>query len=165
MTKKQKCLSGKWTKHINWEFYLSNYLPNRKLCTAVFGILEHQNKIILTKTQRGWELPGGHIEQNETIEEALKREILEEAGVYVDGYQLVGYRKIIASKPIKNKNGENYPFPVSYIPYYKVFTKHKIELPQGDKNEVLDSREYTFQEIKKLKINATAIIELIRKLL
>lgn len=159
----KKYLSGKWTKHINWEFYLSNYLPSKKLCTAVFGILEYKNKIILTKTKRGWELPGGHIEKEETIEEALKREILEETGAHVDGYQLIGYRKIIASKRIRNKNGRKYPFPVSYIPYYKIFTEHKIDNPKGNKSEVLDTKGYTFQEIKKLKINATAIIELIRK--
>ena len=44
---------GDWEKDISWEFYLSDRLPERKLCSAVFGLVIHDSKIVLTKTRRG----------------------------------------------------------------------------------------------------------------
>lgn len=36
-----------------------------------------------------WVVPGGHIEYGESMEHALKREVLEETGVEVDGFRLI----------------------------------------------------------------------------
>ena len=45
-----------------------------------FGIVAKNNKILLVKKNNQYSLVGGGIEKNETFEQCLKREFLEEAG-------------------------------------------------------------------------------------
>ncbi|MGG3624660.1 NUDIX hydrolase [Bacillus gobiensis] len=53
--------------------------------TAGAVILNQQNKVLLKKDpHRGWELPGGHVEQNESLKETAIREIKEETGITVE---------------------------------------------------------------------------------
>lgn len=93
-------------------------MPDTKLCTAVFGAPQSNGKIVLTKTNRGWELPGGHIEVGETIFDTLQRELIEETGFKYTKAVLFGYRKTISKKVLYAKTGEVYPFPISYIPHF-----------------------------------------------
>jgi|SRR3989344_6155250 len=49
--------------------------------SAVF--LDNENRVLLLKKNSGdrWMLPGGRVEENETWEEGLRREIKEETGI------------------------------------------------------------------------------------
>ena len=58
-----------------------------------YGIIRKDNKVLLIKKARGaytgkLDLPGGGIEYNESPEEALKRELLEETGIKDFNYTL-----------------------------------------------------------------------------
>lgn len=60
-----------------------------KVINVVAAIIVKDNKIFVTQRgygdfKGGWEFPGGKIEKNETPEEALKREILEELNVHIN---------------------------------------------------------------------------------
>ena len=47
-------------------------------------ITNKNNQILLVKTERrGWEMPGGQVEEGEDVISALKREVLEETGITV----------------------------------------------------------------------------------
>lgn len=50
---------------------------------SVYGILIEENNILLSKQWDGYDFPGGGIELDETIAEALKREFIEESGIEI----------------------------------------------------------------------------------
>ncbi len=51
---------------------------------SVYGLLIEDNKILLSRQWDGYDFPGGGIEINETIPEALKREFYEETSMQVE---------------------------------------------------------------------------------
>ncbi|MCH7541356.1 (deoxy)nucleoside triphosphate pyrophosphohydrolase [Patescibacteria group bacterium] len=59
------------------------------------AVLLWENKILITQRDRRrilggkWEFPGGKIEKNESVEEGLTREILEELGVDIEVGELI----------------------------------------------------------------------------
>lgn len=60
-----------------------NY-PKHIVATASL-VLNKEGKALLVKTEkRGWEMPGGQVEEGEDVLSALKRETLEEAGVSIN---------------------------------------------------------------------------------
>ncbi|GLS25567.1 8-oxo-dGTP diphosphatase MutT [Marinibactrum halimedae] len=64
-------------------------LNEKKMVKVAVGVIIRDQKILLSKRpdhlhQGGlWEFPGGKIENNETVEDALGRELAEELGVQV----------------------------------------------------------------------------------
>lgn len=156
----RKLSSGTWDENVSWEFFVSSHLPESELCTATFCLaLQGDHNIVLTKTKRGWEMPGGHMEPGEALEQALFREAHEEGGYTPQQYKLFGYRKITSKKPIPARAGREYPFPVSYIPHFIAKSDLALEDVHGEEDEVLDSGAFDLSELHNLNINEIAIIE------
>lgn len=64
---------------------------------AVAGLVENsRNEILLVRhPRRGWEMPGGQVEEGENLVHALVREVKEEAGVEISVGELAGvYTKL-----------------------------------------------------------------------
>ena len=70
-----------------------------KHIVAVSGLISHPNgKILLIRgPRRGWEFPGGQVEEGENLIEAFQREIQEEAGITASIGSLVGIYSNIKS--------------------------------------------------------------------
>ena len=67
-----------------------NY-PKHIVATASL-ICNKNNQVLLVKTKRrGWEMPGGVIEEGEDVISALERETLEEAGVAITIKRFVAF--------------------------------------------------------------------------
>jgi 8-oxo-dGTP diphosphatase len=74
----------------------------------VNAVLVHQGKVLLArrsprrKAYPGlWSFPGGHVEQGESLEEALERELREEIGIVPTSYRLL--------EPISDPNATDDP--------------------------------------------------------
>ncbi len=63
------------------------------------GLVYKGEKVLLIRSpRRGWEFPGGVIEQGETILDGLKREIREESGILAEPIALAGVNQNLAQK-------------------------------------------------------------------
>ena len=78
---------------------------------SVAGLVSNDNgEILLIKSpRRGWEYPGGMVEPGETFQEALIREIKEEAGIDVEITGFIGLCKNV------EKDIVNIDFSCKYI--------------------------------------------------
>ena len=65
--------------------------------------------LLINSPWRGWEYPGGLIEQGETFQQALKREVFEEAGVEIEITGFVGICKNV------DKDIVNIDFTARYV--------------------------------------------------
>ncbi|MEK7564593.1 MAG: NUDIX domain-containing protein [Patescibacteria group bacterium] len=117
-----------WEKTQNkLTFKVSKSLPWDIRMTAIKCIIIRNNKILMTKVPRGWDIPTGHIEEGETPEDALKREVFEETGTILHSYTLLGYLHSVKIK--ENKENKKYP-KISAIPIFianKFTVKKKFE--------------------------------------
>ena len=147
--------TGKWGDTVEWEIHRSNELPPADLCTAVACVAltgVDLDEIVLTRNKRGWEVLAGHIEKDETIEQALIREALEEGGFRISRSIPFGYRKIRATQRAEPGTRQaSYPYPITYIPYYVASTDSPIERFNGE--EIIDSRTFTLEQYNQLVLD------------
>jgi 8-oxo-dGTP diphosphatase len=72
-------------------FPLYHWFPLFGTLRASIGIIQHNGKFLIIHRNdgRGFSLPGGISGRNETAEESLRREIMEETGLSVTGKELL----------------------------------------------------------------------------
>ena len=65
----------------NMDFYDLGYCDEKDY-TRVVCVCKYKDKFVFSynKKRKGWEIPGGHIEEGESWQEAAKREMYEETG-------------------------------------------------------------------------------------
>ncbi len=96
---------------------LDENLPPRHLITSAVALAFHEGTFLMTNLhQRGWDIPGGHIDPGETPEETMRREVMEEAAVELGPMRLFGYQRIRLLGEVPA--GYRYPAPASYQVFY-----------------------------------------------
>lgn len=71
--------------------YNYDYLNEQDITESVIrakALIINDKKVILGNENNIYQFPGGHLEDNETLEECLKREVLEETGIEVDDKEI-----------------------------------------------------------------------------
>jgi 8-oxo-dGTP diphosphatase len=73
--------------------------PPKHIVSAATIVLNDQNEILLIKgPRRGWEMPGGQVEEGESLKDAAIRETLEESGIEIEVVKFCGvFQNISAS--------------------------------------------------------------------
>ena len=67
------------------------YTPPKHIVSAATIVLNEQNEILLIKgPMRGWEMPGGQVEEGESLKAAAIRETKEETGIDVEILKFCG---------------------------------------------------------------------------
>lgn len=105
---------------------MKHYRPN----VAVL-LLKPNGKILVCERLRvkgAWQFPQGGVDQGETLEEALKREVQEEVGIAPDAYRIEEMR-----------GGYRYLYPA------EIFNKRKTKKdPSSGEYKVFDGQEQTY---------------------
>ncbi|MES9739024.1 NUDIX hydrolase, partial [Peribacillus frigoritolerans] len=64
--------------------------PKHRLAVSV-AVLNNKNEILLVKNwKRGWEFPGGYVENGESLHSAAIREVKEESGIEIQLSKMCG---------------------------------------------------------------------------
>ncbi|MEG2656873.1 MAG: NUDIX hydrolase [Clostridium sp.] len=112
---------------------------------AVGGLIENdEGKILmLLSPDRGWEIPGGQVEEGESLTDALKREVQEETGIYIE----VGNLKAVYSNVAKRVQPDgvssigsivNFGFTGKAISGELTTSEESLEIAWVDRDKVLD---------------------------
>lgn len=65
--------------------------PPKHIVSATAIVLNEQNEILLIKgPRRGWEMPGGQVEEGESLKQAAIRETKEESGIEIEVLKFCG---------------------------------------------------------------------------
>ena len=62
-----------------------NFVTPKHIVSAATVVINERQEILLLKgPKRGWEMPGGQVEEGESLKEAAIRETMEETGIEVE---------------------------------------------------------------------------------
>jgi mutator protein MutT len=123
-------------------------IPKEKFSTRVSGyaILIHEGKMLLVNLRSNgkWFFPGGKVEIGEKIEDAIKREVKEEAGIEIEVEKFLTFKETYFYYDPTDEAWQNYSFffickPLSFEP------SEKYQVEDDDANKP------TWVELKKLK--------------
>lgn len=115
--------------HSEYKAYLDidgDYTSFQGNVTGVVAVCIDENERVVLMSD---EPLGGHIEVGESIEEALKRECLEEWGIELESWKYFGYYEISLKEVADKEYKERYP-KVGYILFFLAKGK-KIMEPYG----------------------------------
>ena len=97
---------------------LNSEPPPLDLTTSASVYAFHEDQILLVNlADRGWDIPGGHLEQGESPEQAVRRETVEESGAELDEVRLMGHTHVYLSG--SSPSDYRYPHPDAYLTLYR----------------------------------------------
>ncbi|MDB5204397.1 MAG: hypothetical protein JWP09_425 [Candidatus Taylorbacteria bacterium] len=132
---------------------VSDIMPPVELVTAVFGFAIKDGKLLLGKFNKAtrkdcaYDMVGGHVEKDESIENALSREFIEEVSVKIKPIRLLGHIKFVEDAP--KPEDYKYPYPESYMLIYKCDIIEELDFKEN--NESVERVYFGREELKRSK--------------
>jgi ADP-ribose pyrophosphatase YjhB (NUDIX family) len=125
-------------------------MDNYSIRARVTGVLIEEKRILLVKHKqkidetRFWSLPGGKVEQGETLEYAIKREMFEETGLNVEILRLL----YVCDKPEEQVSRIHFLFRLKKI-------DGALTLPSNlyDENNITDIKFVPFDQLEYLNFS------------
>lgn len=129
--------------------YRFSEYPPRELITNVFGLCFEGDKLLMVQHagDRGWDIPGGHLEEGEDLVEGFKREVREEAAVELDGIEPFAVVEILLKED--PPGGYKYPTSKSYMICFRA--KVSKVLPFHGEFETRSRGFFASENAKELK--------------
>jgi 8-oxo-dGTP pyrophosphatase MutT (NUDIX family) len=98
---------------------------------------------------RGWSIPGGHLEPNETAEHTAVREAWEETGAHIDNLELIGSYKLSSARD----GAQN----IELVPVFIARAASVESLPPG--SESLGARRVSLEQLPHVYYKWDALID------
>lgn len=114
-------------------FQATSELPDKELVSSCFVFPIYKDGIVMSKPKRGWGLPGGHREGEESGEECVRREADEEASIELGELELIGRWE--AKKKFHSPLNEKYPELAYQLLYVAKVTKFKTFKAEHETSE------------------------------
>lgn len=120
---------------------------NEKIYRSRGVIINSQKEILLGYCKGTYQFPGGYLEQGETIEECLKREVQEETGIVIDSSNLKPFYVIkYYSKDCPEEGKNRY----TEFNYFLISTDEKPDM--GNTNFDIVEQEFNY-ELRYVKLS------------
>ena len=117
-------------------FYNHDNLNENEIDETVIRVkallINSNNEIALGYCHKTYQFPGGHLEENETLEEGLKREVKEETGIDIKETNLKPFEKITYYSKNYHGTGKNRK---NDIYYYIINTDAKFDMNNSKLDE------------------------------
>ena len=131
---------------------IGNKQPPLKCVSSVRAVVFRGDSMLVVRSKNHelYIIPGGRREKDESLEETLQREILEETGWTLKDLSMLGFMHFHHLTP--RPEDYKYPYPDFIWPVYTAEADtYNPEIIEDD-DYVLDSRFYSVDEILKLDI-------------
>jgi len=123
---------------------------------ACVGVVKEDNKVFLVRegkrvAEGTWALPGGSLEENEKLEECIKREIKEETGLDTQTNNLIG-TYVMEGDAV---NEEVFVFAFECV-------SEDTELTKREEDSVQEADFFKIQELEKLNLRFPQLKEIVK---
>lgn len=112
-------------------FNETRYVPRERMAfrPSVYGFVKHGDRILLIRTSAtgAYEFPGGGIEPGERMEDALRREVLEEAGIDVSVQRFLLFKETFFYHDLEKKAYHSLQFFYECTPLQDILLEAHVD--------------------------------------